>query len=704
MRNLLPYLFLLLLSSCSQFSNGFLSRTWHNTNSRYNALLIAREDLDVAQEHLVKNYRENYEQVLPVFRPVDSTRLDTAKLFLVDAIKKASIIAEKHSNSKYLDEAYLLIGEARIYKGEFENAIETYKYLNTVAASEDKKTLSMVQMLRTYIELGDKKNAEQLVNLLRGRSYTKKMRATHLLTLAYYHQERGEDALTAAFLEEAMQYLKRGQEKARYHYLLAQLYDHLGEVILSRKNYNLVLKNKPGYDLVFHTELGLMGSESLGHNTALLYEKMLKDRKNQDLLHKVYFKMGETARKKRVSAEAISYFKQSIAHSGSDMVNKGMAYSAIADVYLDDLNDYGQAAMYYDSTVITLPREHLNRTDISDRSMYLNEYIKYKKVYELEDSLQRMAALSPEVLDKRLTDMVMAKRTSEKAVDVPVQTAPIARPTLSRKWRLYDSRNIVTEKNEFIRVWGSRKLEDNWRRTEKSNSTFVFNEEQKKMVEQAIAPSNAVTTSPAQVQNEANAIEEEIRELKKRIPTTKIQLIASKRKQEEAAFRIAKIYKLKFKDDARAEASFKQYLVDFPRSSYEPEVLYFLALAQADPLKNTYAERLSREYPNTSFGRQIRKGAVVMTQDREMAAQTLYKEAYSLYEKGQLKEVLTVLEAGMNEYVGSQLEDKMALLRIFALAKVGSRDEYYIALSDFVRSYPTSDLLPKAREMLAILN
>ncbi len=136
-------------------------------NSRYNALLIAREDLDVAQEHLVKNYRENYEQELPVFRPIDSTRLDTAKLFLVDAIKKASIIAEKHSNSKYLDEAYLLIGEARIYKGEFENAIETYKYLNTVAASEDKKTMSMVQMLRTYIEIGDKKNAEQLVGLLR---------------------------------------------------------------------------------------------------------------------------------------------------------------------------------------------------------------------------------------------------------------------------------------------------------------------------------------------------------------------------------------------------------------------------------------------------------------------------------------------------------------------------------------------------------
>lgn len=671
-------------------------------NSRYNALLIAREDLDVAQEHLVKNYRENYEQELPVFRPIDSTRLDTAKLFLVDAIKKASIIAEKHSNSKYLDEAYLLIGEARIYKGEFENAIETYKYLNTVAASEDKKTMSMVQMLRTYIEIGDKKNAEQLVGLLRNRSFTKEMRATHLLTLAYYHQDRGETALTAAFLEEVLPYLKKGEEKARYHYLLAQLYETFGEVTLARKNYNLVFKNKPSYDLVFHTELGLMSTESLGHSTAILYEKMLSDRKNQDLLHKVYFKMGETARKKRAAKEAISYFQQSIAHSATDVVNKGMAYSAIAEVYLDDLNDYERAGIYYDSTVITLPREHLVRTDISDRAMYLNEYIKYKKVYDLEDSLQSLAALSPEVLDKKLTDMVLAKRSAEKAADAPAASPVIERPTLGKKWRLYDSRTIVSERNEFIRVWGSRKLEDNWRRAEKSNSTFVFNEEQKKMVEQPLTPTAAV--APVQVKNEANAIEDEIKEYKKRIPSSKIQMIASKRKQEEAAFRIAKIYKLKFKEDAKAEAAFKQFLVEFPRSSYEPEVLYFLALSQADPLKNTYAERLAKEFPNTSYGRQIRKGAVVMTQDREMAAQQLYKEAYAQYEGGNLTEVLRTLEAGMNEYVGSQLEDKMALLRIFALAKVGTRDEYYIALSDFVRSYPTSDLLPKAREMLAILN
>ncbi|MDT4854103.1 outer membrane assembly lipoprotein YfiO [compost metagenome] len=205
-------------------------------------------------------------------------------------------------------------------------------------------------------------------------------------------------------------------------------------------------------------------------------------------------------------------------------------------------------------------------------------------------------------------------------------------------------------------------------------------------------------------ENEKKAVEDEIKEFKKRIPVTKIQLIASKRKQEEAAFRIARIYKLRFKDEEKANASFREFLEDFPRSSYEPEVLYYLALAAENPLESAYAARLLKDYPNTSFGRQIRKGTVAMTRDREVQALELYKNAYRLYDEGKLAEAVTLLEEGMNEYVGSQVEDKMALLRIFALGKEGARDEYYIALSDFVRSYPSSDLLPKAREMLAILN
>lgn len=679
-------------------------------NSRFNALLISREDIDVAKEYIAANYRDNYEAVLPVYRLIDSTRLDTAKFYLIDAIKKSSIIAEKHSNSKYLDEAYLLIGEARILKGEFENAIETYKYLNSVSSSEEMKTEALTQMMRAYIELGDFQNADQLSTLLKSRALSKRNRHTYLLNMAYYNQIRGEKAVTAVLLEEAVKGMKKSAEKARYHYILGQLYNELDQGTLARRNFRMVMKNKPEYDLVFNAQLGLMMTESLAHNTDLLFEKMLEDRKNQDLQHKIYYKMGETARRRKKTAEAIGYYQRSARESEGDPLSKGFAYKAIGDVYLDDLADYEHAAVYYDSTVITLPRTYLMRTDINDRAMYLNEFIKYRKVYDLEDSLQRLAALSPEVLDQKLEKSILAKRAelkrSQEAQNSPsTGISPAVSP--GKKWRLYDPKEAVKEKNEFVRIWGNRPLEDNWRRTEKSSASFVFNETERRMVEQPVVQPVIPNTSFGQLsaeENEKKVIEDEIKEFKKRIPATKIQLIASKRKQEEAAFRIARIYKLKFKDEEKANASFRKFLEDFPKSSYEPEVLYYLALAEENPLGSPYAARLVKDYPNTSFGRQIRKGTVTMTRDREVQALELYRNAYRLYDEGKLTEAVSMLEEGMNEYVGSQVEDKMALLRIFALGKTGSRDEYYIALSDFVRSYPASDLLPKAREMLAVLN
>ncbi|MBP6620047.1 MAG: hypothetical protein KA188_07315, partial [Leadbetterella sp.] len=145
------YLFFFLavfLISCSQYKNGPLSKTWHNTNAKYNALLIAREDYKIANEIILANNKETYEETLPIYRKIDSTRLDSAKLYLIDAIKKSSIIAERHSNSRHLDEAYLLLGKARLEKQEIFNALETFKYVNTTSKSSGAKTEALIWLMR----------------------------------------------------------------------------------------------------------------------------------------------------------------------------------------------------------------------------------------------------------------------------------------------------------------------------------------------------------------------------------------------------------------------------------------------------------------------------------------------------------------------------------------------------------------------------
>jgi hypothetical protein len=46
----------------------------------------------------------------------------------------------------------------------------------------------------------------------------------------------------------------------------------------------------------------------------------------------------------------------------------------------------------------------------------------------------------------------------------------------------------------------------------------------------------------------------------------------------------------------------------------------------------------------------------------------------------------------------------MAMLRIMILKKLGNKDQYIVSLNDFMRSYPSSDLILKAKELLSVLN
>jgi outer membrane protein assembly factor BamD (BamD/ComL family) len=199
-------------------------------------------------------------------------------------------------------------------------------------------------------------------------------------------------------------------------------------------------------------------------------------------------------------------------------------------------------------------------------------------------------------------------------------------------------------------------------------------------------------------------IEQEKQEMLKKIPTTHIQKIASKRKQEEALFQIGKIYKLKFNDEEKAKTTFNNLTTNFPRSIYEPEALYYLAIMEKDAQSNSFATKLIKDYPSSSFARQLKKGSVKLSKDKETEALTFYSKAFNLYDQNDFNQALTQIDQGLNEYVGSQIEDKMAMLRIMVLKKIGNKDQYVISLNDFMRSYPSSDLVLKAKELLAVLN
>ena len=130
---LLKYITLLaiILLGCSPQNNGLVSKIYNNTTAHYNAYFIAKTKLAEVEEAIDKSNQNNFNVILNIFSTIDSSTVKSQHAELEDVIKKASIAIQRHPNSKWVDDCFILIGKARYYLADFANAIATFKYVNT---------------------------------------------------------------------------------------------------------------------------------------------------------------------------------------------------------------------------------------------------------------------------------------------------------------------------------------------------------------------------------------------------------------------------------------------------------------------------------------------------------------------------------------------------------------------------------------------
>ena len=121
-----------LVAACSQFSTKPAAVGFHNLSAHYNAYFIAEQGLAEAEFQMNKAYKENYNELLPIQLPMDSVLSLPVKPQLQDAIKKASIVAEKHQNSKWVDNSYIVLGKSRLYLGEWADGLEALRYVYAI--------------------------------------------------------------------------------------------------------------------------------------------------------------------------------------------------------------------------------------------------------------------------------------------------------------------------------------------------------------------------------------------------------------------------------------------------------------------------------------------------------------------------------------------------------------------------------------------
>jgi tetratricopeptide (TPR) repeat protein len=716
---------LMIFSSCSQEKNTFVSKSYHNTTSRYNAYFLAREKMKEVDTKIVLANVDDYNKILLVFPQIAPETRNTIKTDLEDVIKKASLINENHKNSNWLDDSYIIIGKSYYYKKDYPTAMAFFKFVNSKSKDSKARHAALVSLMRTYIDSADYSSAHAVSDYLlkqeaEGQVIAEENAREFYLTKAYLHQKTEGYADALANLEKALPLINKKDQRARILFIMGQINQSFNKDSAAYENYRTTIKNNPAYELSFNAKLNLAqvtesSKASDNKRVERNFKKLLKDKKNLEYKDKIYYEMAKYELKKGENEKAIAYLEKSLRANIRNQSQKGLSYLKLGEIYYDS-EQFENAKVYYDSAVAVWDIEDKRFKAISVRQQVLAEFVGYKQTVQREDSLQKLSKMSAASLDKYLDEVIAFEKEKEKkrALQEEASKKAAARQNdlidnnnnnninnrgSGKVWALTSPEAISSGKVEFAKIWGTRKLEDDWRRSQREYS-FDIKEEKPKEEEQDISKKDAPAVSPQSI----DKINKDV--LYKNIPFTAQQIDTSNKRIEIALYNIGKIYNQKLNEQEKAIKTFEDLTKRFPSSEYKAETYYFIHLiyknkndaSKADLFKN----KIFNEFPNSLYAKLLRNPNYI--QDNKLAnrqAHVKYQQAFDLYKNNSYKEADSLIKIIRIEFPDNDIEDKLTLLSIMTLGQTSNALVYKNRLEEFIINYSSSPLVPKARELLA---
>ncbi|MBX2895140.1 MAG: hypothetical protein KF763_06845 [Cyclobacteriaceae bacterium] len=702
----------LLLVGCSVEQNTFTANIYHNTAAHYNGYYYAREKTREVEKVIAKSLDDDPNQILRLFPKLDSTLAKSYQKDTEEIIKMASLAIQRHPNSKWVDDSYLLVGKARLYGYDFQNAIQTLKYVNTKSPDADTRHRALVQLLRTFTEQQEYDRAEETFRYLEKEKLSKQNAKALYLEKAYYYQERNNYDYMVRNLALADSLLERVDRKGRIYFLIGQVYQKLGFDAEAYNYYRKCIGTNPDYEIDFYARLNMAQVARLDNRRDIKhlrgqFEKMLTDTKNIEFKDKIYYELGEFDRKQGNLKQAIESYSLA-AHAGTNKRIQGSAYLRIGQLQFDSLKKYSLAKLYYDSAMGALPKDFENYEFIKKRQEVLGEFAKHTEAITWNDSLLTMAAMDTAQLRKQI-DSVLAERAKPLASAKKKKRKSYTGPSNASNspffnqdtgggvdWYFGNPSAVALGQTEFNRIWGAIPLEDNWRR---SNKTTVLQEP---------GPLLAGSGNQTQkIQAEAATATQKVDEAGKlisQIPRTAEDKAKALAQIEEGYFKLGDLFYFQLNEKNNAAESYTKLLKRFPESQHIPEVLYklYLIAKDTDPARaEVYANELKSNHPRSTFTRiLINPDYMRETSVAAEKQKLIYQDAYTLFQNNNLRAAQDKLKQALQEGE-TTFTPQLELLQVLITGKTEDITRYQFELGEYIKKYPDGELKPYAEELLA---
>ena len=735
-----------------------MSRFWQAFNTRYNVYYNGETNY-IEQLHAMETeYDDDYSRRV-LIHPAEAHAIDKAtkpkgsfdrtiekmqKAIQLHSIKKRpKKNARKSRDPKYkewmkreeynpfLHNAWLMMGKAQYMKGDFASAAATFRY----TASHFKwlpnvVTESQLWEVRSYCAMGWLTEADNVFTRIKRDSISKKsLRSQYDLTAANFYIKSRRDSIAIPYLANAVKGSK-GAQKVRLRFLLGQLYAETGNNAEAYRAFNSVAgATGATYRTRFNARIkqsAVFAGDNINGEVRSL-RKMTRFDRNKDYLDQIYYAIGNLYLSRRDTANAISNYVLAAQKSTRNGVDKAISQLTLGGIYFAQHN-YADAQPCYAEAVPLITEDYPNYKLLKRRSDVLDELAVYAQNVKLQDSLLTLSQLSEEEQMKvaqRLVDELKKKEKeaeenakreeylAEQAAkgNVNGNTQSNAPTTFQmnndKSWYFYNTATKNAGKTAFQKQWGSRKLEDDWRRRNKA--TFSMDEFE------ADGGSEGLAADSLALSNDSTAVDAEQRKKEedphfveyylKQIPKTDEERSNCNDIIQEGLYNMAVILKDKMEDFPASITEFNRLLTRYPDNVYRLDSYYnlYLMYMRMDDTATAenYRNLIVTDFAESAYGQAMRDPAYFdnlrnMQRDQE----AMYERAYDAYVNNRNDEVHAAYKEMNARYPLSKIIPKFMFIDALSYVTEKRYDEFKSTLKEMLERYPETDMTPMASSIL----
>ena len=726
---------LLTAFACSTEKNNFFNRKYHSTTARYNGLFNANELLRLSLITYDGSHKDDFYTFLPV-NPLPNDKDVIGMYPAIDtAIAKCTKVIEDHSMpnavdmyykeaeyNNWIDENWITIGKALYYRRDYEKALKNFEFVKRFFIKDPSTYIAELWIAKIYIELNKYSDAKLILDglneiaqeqkkkkfkdfipfLNRKKGDAAKPTMKQSLQLEIYKaysdlamkRKDYEDAIDG--LQLAISKTNSPREKARFNYILAQLYQYINNSGSASHHFNKAVSASASFEIAFNARLNRAlsdGSEGVKKDL----KRMARDSKNAAFKDQIFYALGLVELNNNQKQEAKEYLTKSAFYSISNKRQKAMAYEKLGDISFFD-KEFVPAQKYYDSCARSMPEDYPNAEIVKNKTVKLFDLVKALETAAFEDSVQRIAKLSYNDREVFLKETLIQLRKEiqdikerDAAKLLALQSNSLPNNNVKASKFIFNNPKLrETGFTEFKKLWGARDNEDDWRRNDKlSINTFADS-----------------VDSTEKIAGQQTKDSLSIEKLLKNIPLNDSSFSQSQLRLIDALYTSGVLFKEVLLENNLAEKQFESVLALRLFNITDLSAAFQLyKLNENNKKSEKYKSYILDKYPNSDAAKYFLDPDFYLKQKKN--AEESQKDYLKLLEQYKLQAYQTVYNLSqtiLEKDLANSCRSEYMLLNVLAMGQLTQDKTTLIPkLNLIIEEKPQTEQAKRAKEMLDII-